>query len=112
MGINEDWERERVGVKRLRTEDRTITIHRRTNNSSSELVYTGELIQGWNEDFAALWFEATDEANLREKVLQVASGGARFYLLSWNVACIPAGPPLTKHGACSKPAKSVCKIPA
>ena len=47
-----------------RTEDRAITIYRRTNNSSLELVYTGELIQGWDEDFAALWVETMDEANL------------------------------------------------
>ena len=45
--------------KRLRTEERVIS-------SSSELVYTGELIQGWDEDFAALWIEVMDEANLRE----------------------------------------------
>ena len=36
--------------------------------------------------------------------------GARLYLLSWNVACIPAGPPLTKSGACSKPAKTFAKF--
>ena len=28
---------------------------------------TGEMIQGWDEDFAALWIEAMDEANLWEK---------------------------------------------
>ena len=38
----------------------------RANSSSSELVFTGELIQGWDEEFAALWIEAMDEANLRE----------------------------------------------
>ena len=66
MGIERDWERGRVWFKKLRTEDRAVTINRRTNNSSSQLVYTGELIQGWDEDFAALWVEAKDEANLRE----------------------------------------------
>ena len=65
MGIDGDWERGRVWFKQLRTEDRAITIYRRTNNSASELVYTGELIQGWDEDFAALWIETMDEANLR-----------------------------------------------
>ena len=55
-----------VRFTRLRTEERVITIYRRANSSSSELVYTGELIQGWDEDFAALWIEAMDEANLRE----------------------------------------------
>ena len=54
------------GFKRLRTEVRVNTIYRRAKNSSSELVYTGELIQGWGEDFAALWIEAMDEANLQE----------------------------------------------
>ena len=39
-----------------------ITIYRRANSSSSER----ELIQGWDEDFAALWIEAMDEANVRE----------------------------------------------
>ena len=43
-----------------------------------------ELIQGWCEDFAALWTETMDEANLQEKEVQAASQGARFYLLSWN----------------------------
>ena len=66
MGIDRNWERGRVWFNKLRTENRAITIYRRINNSSSELVYTGELIQGWNGDFAALWVEATDEANLRE----------------------------------------------
>ena len=65
-----------------------------------------ELIQGWYEEFAALWTETMDEANLQEKEVQAASQGARFYLLSWNVACIPAGPPLTKNRMCSKFAKA------
>ena len=66
MGTDGDWERGRVWLKRLRTEERGITIYRRANSSSSELVYTGELIQGWDEDFAALWIVAMDEANLRD----------------------------------------------
>ena len=52
MGIDGDGERGRVWFKRLRTEERAITIYRRETKSSSELVYTGELIQGWDEDFA------------------------------------------------------------
>ena len=50
MGIDGDWERGRVWLKRLRKEERAITIYRRANSSSSDLVYTGELIQGWDED--------------------------------------------------------------
>ena len=46
-----------------------------------------------------------DEANLREWEIMAASRGARLYLLSWNVACVPAGPPTTKNGARSKQAK-------
>ena len=64
----------RVWFNKLRTENRAITIYRRINNSSSELVYTGELIQGWNGDFAALWVEATDEANLRNRSYQRRHG--------------------------------------
>ena len=58
--------REAVWFKRLRTEEGVITIHRRAKSSSSELVYISELIQGWDEDFAALRIEAMDEANLGE----------------------------------------------
>ena len=49
-----------------------------TNTSSSELVHTGELIQGWDEDFAAIWIEAMDEADLREKEIMAASRGANL----------------------------------
>ena len=38
---------------------------RRTKTSSSDLAYTGELIQGWDDDFATLWDDAINEANLR-----------------------------------------------
>ena len=65
MGIDGDWERGRVWLKKLRTDERAFTIYRRTHSTSSELVYTGEIVQGWNEDFTALWHEAMDEANLR-----------------------------------------------
>ena len=75
MGIDGDWERGRVWFKRLRTDESVITIYRRANSSSSEQVYTGDLIQGWDEE---LW---------------------------WNVACVPAGPPTTKNGARSKQAQ-------
>ena len=54
---------------------------------------------------AASLIEAMDEANLPEKEILAASRSARLHLLSWNVACIPAGPPTTKNGACSKQAK-------
>ena len=54
-----------VWFKKLRTEDRAITIYRRTNNSS-ELVFSGELTQSWDEDFAALWVETMDEATFPE----------------------------------------------
>ena len=66
MGIDGDWERGRVWFKKLRTEERAVTIYRRTNSTSAELAYTGEIVPGWNEDFTALWNEAMDEANLRE----------------------------------------------
>ena len=39
MGIDRNWERGRVWFNKLRTENRAITIYRRINNSSSELVY-------------------------------------------------------------------------
>ena len=60
MGIDGDWERGRVWFKKLRT------IYRRPNSTSTELVYTGEIVPGWNEDFTALWNEDMEEANLRE----------------------------------------------
>ena len=41
-------------------------IHRRANTILQELVITGELKQGWEEDFATLWNHAMDEANLPE----------------------------------------------
>ena len=50
----------------MRTEDRAVTVYRRPNSTSSELVFSGEVIHDWNEDFAALWNEAMDEANLPE----------------------------------------------
>ena len=67
MGIDGDRERGRVCYKKLRSEERAITRYRRTYSTSSELVYTGEIVPGWNEDFTTLWNEALDEANLREK---------------------------------------------
>ena len=55
MGIGGDWERGRVWFeKQLRTEERAVTINRRPNNTSTELVYTGEIVPGWNEDVTAL----------------------------------------------------------
>ena len=91
MGIDGDWERGRVW---FRTEDRVITIYRRTNNSSS-----GSGVRGF-----------------RRWTGQI-SGNRRYrrrhgVLVSICVACILAAPPLTKNGACSKPAKAFAKIPA
>ena len=80
------------------------------NTTSSDLVFTRELIQCWQEDFAALWNDAEDEAYLREQERQAASLGIHpFFLLSWNVACVPAGPP-TKHGALSRNAQHFAKL--
>ena len=62
-------------TKKLRAEECAITIHRRTNSTSSDLVYTGKIVSGWNEDFTALWNEAMDEANLREEHLLVVDCG-------------------------------------
>ena len=62
-GIGGDGERDRVWFKNQRTEDPAITICRHANTNSSELVYTRELIQGWEEDVAALW----NNANGRNK---------------------------------------------
>ena len=36
------------------------------DRTSTELMYTGEVVPGWNDDFYALWNEAMDEASLRE----------------------------------------------
>ena len=105
MGIDGDWERGRVWFKRMRTEEPVVTIYRRTNRTSSELVVIGEIVPGWNEDFAALWNEAMDEANLREWERLAAPRFAFFHLLSWNVAQVPAWPPMTRCGAVSKKAK-------
>ena len=52
--------------KRMRAEERVITIYRGAHSSSSELEKSGELIQGWDEDFAALRIDEMNEANLRE----------------------------------------------
>ena len=68
MRIDGDWERGRVWFKKLRTEERAVTICRRPNSTSTDLVCTREVVQGWNEDFTALWNEAMDETNLRTTV--------------------------------------------
>ena len=57
-----------------------VTVYRRTNSTSSELVYTAEIVPGWNEDFAALWNEAMDEANLRQVQLRLAMVVAAGFL--------------------------------
>ena len=82
-----------------------MTLFRRTYSTSSELVYTGEIVPGWNEDFVALWNEAMEDAHLREYGRKAAPRFPSLYLLSWNVAQIPAGPPKTKCGALSKEAR-------
>ena len=68
-------------VQRLRTEERVITIYRRANSSFSDLVYTGELIQGWDEDFSVRWIKATDEASLpgSPSLLAFMERGVRSY---------------------------------
>ena len=63
------------GSKNYEREERAVTIHRRPNGTSSEVVYA-------SENFTALWHEA----NLREWEKQA----------EW---------PLTRSGACSKQAK-------
>ena len=66
MGIDGDWDRGQVWFKKLRMEERAVIINRRPNSTSTELVYTGEIVPGWNDDFTALWKEAMDESTLRE----------------------------------------------
>ena len=39
-------------------------------------------------------------------------GGARLHLLSWNVACVPAGPPTTKRWGTLKTSKRIQEFPA
>ena len=61
MGIDGDWERGRVWFKKLCTEERAITIYRRTNSTSTELAFSVEIVPGWNEDITALWNDALEE---------------------------------------------------
>ena len=105
LGIDGDWERGRVWLKKFRTDERAITLFRRTNSTSSDLVYTGEIVPGWNEDFTALWNEAMEDAHLREQERKAAPCFPSLYLLSWGVAQILAGPPKTRSGAPSKEAR-------
>ena len=51
-------------------------------------MFTVELIQGWDEDLAALWYDAMDDASLREWETQAASLGAHFF------------PPVMERGVC------------
>ena len=78
MGIDGDWGRGRVWLQKLRTGERVITLFRRTHSTSSELVYTVEIVPGWNEDFTALWIEAMDEVNLRESERKAAPRLRKF----------------------------------
>ena len=105
--IDGDLERGRMWFKTLREEERSVTIYRRQNRTSTELVYTGEIVPENNEDFTALWNEAMDEANLREQEKQAVPRYAHLHLLSWNVAQVPTGPPMTRSEACSKQAKDL-----
>ena len=66
-------------VKKLRKEDGPLTICRRTDRTSSGLAFTGQVIQGWDEDLATLWNDAMDEANLLERERQAASLGAHSF---------------------------------
>ena len=66
-----DGHRRRLGARPSVVQETTnggarCYIYRRPNSTSTELVYTGEIVPGWKEDFTALWKEAMDEANLRE----------------------------------------------
>ena len=58
-GWGRDGHRRRLGGAACGWE-RVVTIHRRTNSTSSELVFTGEIVLQWNEDFTALWNKAMD----------------------------------------------------
>ena len=49
LGIDGDWERGRVWLKKLRSDERAITLFRQTNSTSSDLLYTGETLPGWND---------------------------------------------------------------
>ena len=110
--LRHTWDRpkeEGLLSKRVSLAIRALRI-RVVERSFLELVYTGELIQGWDEDFALCgqrrWMRQISGSRRYRRRLR----GARLYLLSWNVACTPAGPPLTKSGACSKPAKAFAKF--
>ena len=73
MGIDGDSERGRVWFKTLEDGGACYRDLQANQQLLLELVCTGELIQGWDEDFAALCIETIDEANLREKETQAAS---------------------------------------
>ena len=99
------------GVSSSWTEDRVITVCRRINNSSSELVYTGELIQGWDDNFAALWVEAMDEANLGEQESQAASGCSLLSALVER-SVYASGAATDKAWGVLKTRKSACNFSA
>ena len=109
VGIDGDWERGCVWLKRLRIEDRAIC--RRTNNSSSDLVITGELVQGWDENFAALWIKTMDEASLREWEIQAGVTGCSS-LSAFVLHCVhTCGAATDKEWSVLETRESICKIP-
>ena len=78
----------------MRTEDRSaITNYRRINNSSLELVYRGELIQGWNEDFAAWQISGVTGCSLLSALVErsVYTSGAATDK-AWGVLKTPQTP--------------------
>ena len=66
-------------------------------------VHRGDLVQGWEEDCAALWNDAGDEANLCAQEKQAVSLGVHsLFILSQNVSCVQV---------LVKALKAFCKIP-
>ena len=58
---------------------------------------TEELVSGWNEDFATSWNEALNEMKFSRQGTRAAPRFPRFHF-SWNVAQVPAGPPVDRSG--------------
>ena len=60
-------------------------------NSIVEPVHRGDLVQGREEDCAALWNDAGDEANLCAQEKQAVSLRVHsLFIFSWNVSCVLA----------------------
>ena len=88
------------GSKKLRTE-RAVTNYRRPCNTCTELVYTGEIVPGWNEDFTALW----EEAMAQEKHTACVSSSALV-----ECGTNPSGAAADKGLSCVKASQGVCAI--